>query len=56
MNFLKYFRRPARAVAGISTIGLTSCNRGFGCPTNFSLGDATAELLETLLTVVISCC
>jgi|AntRauTorckE5430_2_1112549.scaffolds.fasta_scaffold14603_2 hypothetical protein len=38
------------ALAAIALMALTSCNRGVGCPTNFSLN----EFLQDGVSVIIS--
>lgn len=34
------------------TIGAFSCNRGYGCPTNFSLQEWFGDLLQLTLTLL----
>ncbi len=29
-------------------VGLSSCNRGMGCPNNFSIGEATSPPVEVI--------
>ena len=36
-----------------ATIGTFSCNRGYGCPTNFSIDFDWVELVCTVLAVIL---
>ncbi|MEM9887522.1 MAG: hypothetical protein AAF849_16620 [Bacteroidota bacterium] len=31
----------------------TSCNRGYGCPNNFSIGEKVSEIVKTAITKAI---
>lgn len=33
-----------------ATVLLSSCNRGYGCPSNFDLGETVIEAVNTLVT------
>ncbi|MEN0006233.1 MAG: hypothetical protein AAF798_18930 [Bacteroidota bacterium] len=38
----------------VSASAFSSCNRGYGCPNNFSVNDTVVELVKTAVTVVIN--
>ncbi|MCR9100706.1 MAG: hypothetical protein NXI25_12180 [bacterium] len=40
------------ALAVIAVTALSSCNRGYGCPNNFSLNDALTTVVDTVITVI----
>jgi hypothetical protein len=33
----------------LATVVLSSCNRGYGCPSNFDLGETVLEVTKTAL-------
>jgi hypothetical protein len=39
-------------VAFVAIAALSSCNRGYGCPNNFSLNDALSTFVDTAITVI----
>ncbi|MBV6655993.1 MAG: hypothetical protein KI786_19640 [Mameliella sp.] len=40
------------AFAILAVTALSSCNRGYGCPNNFSLNDALTAVVDTVITVI----
>ncbi|WP_068216194.1 hypothetical protein [Lewinella sp. 4G2] len=42
-------RTVSMLLAGVAAVSLSSCNRGMGCPTNFSLSESVADLAQCLL-------
>ena len=38
---------PAIAIIAL-LISISSCNRGVGCPNNFSIGDAIGQVIDVL--------
>ncbi len=40
------------ALAVVAVTALSSCNRGYGCPNNFSLNDALSTVVDTVITVI----
>ncbi|MEQ8705842.1 MAG: hypothetical protein RIC19_18080 [Phaeodactylibacter sp.] len=40
------------ALAVVAATALSSCNRGYGCPNNFSLNDALNTVVDTVITVI----
>lgn len=40
------------AFALFAIAAFSSCNRGYGCPNNFSLNDALATVVDTVITVI----
>ena len=51
---MKSFRINPKVLtfAALASVALSSCNRGYGCPTNFSIGDSLEVLLTTLAALV----
>ncbi|MEO0733024.1 MAG: hypothetical protein AAFZ52_09325 [Bacteroidota bacterium] len=50
---MKFFARKSRFFVALAAVGMmtfTSCNRGMGCPTNFSFN----EFLEECVTVAVN--
>jgi hypothetical protein len=46
MNFKNVSKKALRVLAAASIIvAFSSCNRGYGCPSNFSLGDFFQDLV-----------
>ena len=44
-----FFKNAILLVAFAATLGaMTSCNRGYGCPTNFSAGDVVSTLTKVI--------
>lgn len=46
---MKAFKNPTRFLslaAGLGTLVLSSCNRGMGCPTNFSVSEVLAWVVN----------
>ncbi|WP_170254444.1 hypothetical protein [Phaeodactylibacter luteus] len=44
----KISRNTATAIAFLSAIALSSCNRGYGCPSNFSADEALSSVVTTV--------
>jgi len=42
---------PAIALLALLTT-LSSCNRGLGCPNNFSIGDAVEQVIDVMPAIV----
>jgi hypothetical protein len=43
-------KQPVRTILlAVLTIALSSCNRGYGCPTNFSLKAFIGDVFEALV-------
>lgn len=42
------------AVLLVSVSAFSSCNRGVGCPNNFSMNDTAVELVKTAIHVVVN--
>lgn len=40
------------AIAVVAITVFSSCNRGYGCPNNFSLNDALTTVVDTVVTVI----
>lgn len=40
------------AFALFAIAAFSSCNRGYGCPNNFSLNDAITTVVDTVITVI----
>ncbi|MEM1357868.1 MAG: hypothetical protein AAGF89_06700 [Bacteroidota bacterium] len=52
---MKIFARPSRfvvALAALAMAGLSSCNRGVGCPTNFSLNEFLGDCVSVAITFI----
>ena len=49
MNAVK---RSLPLLAVLLTLLLSSCNRGYGCPTNFSLNESWVDVVKTVLNVL----
>jgi len=49
--FIKRFSPATLFVA--ATIFLSSCNRGYGCPSNFSIGDTLVDAVKVIGQAVI---
>ena len=45
-------RRPVLFLAALASVAFSSCNRGYGCPTNFSISEPLESLLRTLVALV----
>lgn len=45
-------RRPVLFLAAFASVAFSSCNRGYGCPTNFSIGETVESLVTTLVSLV----
>ncbi|MBB4078485.1 hypothetical protein GGR28_001098 [Lewinella aquimaris] len=45
---MKVIKRSIPVLATAILLFLSSCNRGFGCPTNLSLGELVSPLLSLL--------
>ncbi|MCB0547805.1 MAG: hypothetical protein KDD19_09455 [Phaeodactylibacter sp.] len=46
----KNLRKIAAAAAFLVTVSLfSSCNRGYGCPNNFSMNDQLVEVVTTVI-------
>lgn len=49
-------KKPSRnltAILGALSLALlSSCNRGYGCPNNFSLNDALSSFVDAVITVI----
>jgi hypothetical protein len=46
MNFKNVSKKALRVLTAASIIvAFSSCNRGYGCPSNFSLGDFFQDLV-----------
>jgi hypothetical protein len=41
------------AVLLISVSAFSSCNRGYGCPNNFSMNETVIDLVKTAVTFVV---
>lgn len=45
-----------RLIFGLILLGaaasLSSCNRGYGCPTNFSLNDSAVKVVKEIVTSI----
>jgi len=39
-------------VAAVALLAVSSCNRGYGCPTNFSIDDALLDTLQRFLSLL----
>ena len=51
----KNLRKIAAAAAFLVTVSLfSSCNRGYGCPNNFSMNDQLVEVVFTFATERVS--
>jgi len=50
MNKKKFNFRPSYALLALAAMALSSCNRGVGCPTNFSL--ETTDLVDVAVVVL----
>jgi hypothetical protein len=48
----KNLRTLTVMVALFSVVALSSCNRGYGCPNNFSLNDAFSTVVTTVINYV----
>ena len=44
MKFTKRFFRPNVLAVAAVALSLSSCNRGYGCPTNFSMSEVVDGL------------
>lgn len=43
------FRQFVALLAFVAVVAsFASCNRGYGCPTNFSAGDAVSQVVEVV--------
>jgi hypothetical protein len=40
------------AIAVVAITAFSSCNRGYGCPNNFSLNDVLTTFVDTAITVI----
>ncbi|MEL7161587.1 MAG: hypothetical protein AAFN92_12585 [Bacteroidota bacterium] len=52
---MKFFARKSRffvALAAVAMTTLTSCNRGVGCPTNFSLNEFLGECVTVAINIL----
>lgn len=57
MNKLQYKMkkiklRPTTLLAAAALLVTTSCNRGLGCPTNFSLNDSLIDTVVEVLKLI----
>ena len=49
---IKNLKKDARNILALLTIlAVTSCNRGYGCPTNFSVEDLLVQVIKAFLAV-----
>ncbi len=51
----KHFKQVITAMAFLAAVAtFTSCNRGYGCPNNFSVNQTTVDVVKTLTNIVIN--
>ncbi|NBC07349.1 MAG: hypothetical protein GVY26_09165 [Bacteroidetes bacterium] len=48
----KNLRALTVLVALFSVVALSSCNRGYGCPNNFSLNDGLSTVVTTVINYI----
>lgn len=50
MNKKNFNFRPSYALLALAAVALSSCNRGVGCPTNFSLN--ATDMIDAVVSVL----
>ena len=55
LNSMKKFAPQRLLTVGLtlaSLLAFSSCNRGYGCPTNFDLNETVIDAVQGLLTIL----